>query len=489
MKSPFVLAAVLAAPLLVWAGESAPAVPCFRAGAHAEDISPDRFPIPVNGGMKAAYANGVHDPLHARTLALHDGRRALVFTVVDTCLLPREVSEEARRLASEATGIPPGHMVFSATHTHSGAALAPAFQCDPDPDYVKSVPPRIAKGIAQAVANLEPAEFGWAFGSDPAHVFNRRWHVKPGRSYENPFGITTDRVQMNPGLASPQVSVPSGPVDQDVAVLAVRSVADQRPLALLANYSLHYVGGYPALSADYFGAFAVEMASRLAPDAASYAGKPAFVGMLCNGTSGNINAINFGAASRKKTGPGEQIQMVARGVADAAQEAYAAIRWEREVSLDSEEVELPLGVRKGSPEELAQARERLAAIPKDKDGQWSSKTAIYARETLKLAEYPDAVPVKLQLHRINRLSIGAIPCEVFVETGLHLKKISPFDRHFTISLANGYNGYLPTPEQHALGGYETWRARSSYLEVGAEPQVVAAMERMFGVLNQRLPQP
>ena len=45
---------------------------------------------------------------------------------------------------------------------------------------------------------------------------------------------------------------------------------------------------------------------------------------------------------------------------------------------------------------------------------------------------------------------------------------------FTIELANGYNGYLPTPEQHALGGYETWRARSSYLEVNASRAIMAA---------------
>ncbi len=25
-----------------------------------------------------------------------------------------------------------------------------------------------------------------------------------------------------------------------------------------------------------------------------------------------------------------------------------------------------------------------------------------------------------------------------------------------IGLANGRHGYLPTPEQHALGGYEMW---------------------------------
>jgi hypothetical protein len=36
-----------------------------------------------------------------------------------------------------------------------------------------------------------------------------------------------------------------------------------------------------------------------------------------------------------------------------------------------------------------------------------------------------------------------------------------------VSLANGYNGCLPRAEDHALGGYETWRARSSNLETVA----------------------
>jgi hypothetical protein len=53
-----------------------------------------------------------------------------------------------------------------------------------------------------------------------------------------------------------------------------------------------------------------------------------------------------------------------------------------------------------------------------------------------------------------------------------------------VSLANGYNGYLPTAAQHALGGYETWRARSSYLEVGAADAITATalelLERVTG---------
>ena len=84
------------------------------------------------------------------------------------------------------------------------------------------------------------------------------------------------------------------------------------------------------------------------------------------------------------------------------------------------------------------------------------------------------VKARLQVLRIGDLGVVAIPCEVFAETGLAIKRRSPVKPTFIIELANGYNGYLPTPEQHALGGYETWRAKSSYLAVDAEPVVRSA---------------
>ncbi len=42
-----------------------------------------------------------------------------------------------------------------------------------------------------------------------------------------------------------------------------------------------------------------------------------------------------------------------------------------------------------------------------------------------------------------------------------------------IELANGADGYIPPPEQHHLGGYNTWAARSAGLETTAEPRIVA----------------
>jgi len=88
--------------------------------------------------------------------------------------------------------------------------------------------------------------------------------------------------------------------------------------------------------------------------------------------------------------------------------------------------------------------------------------------------------LKLQAVRIGDLGIAAIPNEVFGLTGLKVKARSPLKSTFTIELANGAEGYIPPPEQHALGGYTTWPARTAALEVQAEPKIV---ESVVGLLE------
>ena len=466
--------AFAAAPLLV-----------TRAGAFAQDITPTKLPSPVNGNMKGNFASAVTDPMHARVLALDDGRTEIIFCVVDSCMVPREICEAAKALASKDTGVAPARILISATHSHTCATMAPVFQSDPDPEYLATLPARIAQGIVQAHKNLEPAEIAWGKDQDPTQVFNRRWFVKEGESYENPFDSVADRAWMNPGVKNAKVTQPTGPVDPEVSLLAARAKADQRPIGVLANYSLHYVGGSPAISADYFAAFANELARRLNAGDARYAGKPAFVGIMSNGTSGNINNIDFGApAAAPRKPPGEQIKFVANSVADAAMRAWGRLAWKSGMVFATRERDLMLGVRKASAAELERARQLVATVPRDKDGQFGDRKAIYAREAILLDAFPDKVPVKLQAHRIGGLTIAAIPCEVFVEIGLDLKATKRADEHFTICLANGYNGYLPTAEHHRLGGYETWRARSSYLEVGAAAKITKEMKEMLAEISR-----
>src|SRR5438046_687991 len=85
------------------AAEEGPKV--FRAGAHAMDITPLKYPISVNGGMQDRQAKGAHDRLHARCLVLDDGTSKIVLAVCDSCMIPRELLDAAKRRASKATGI------------------------------------------------------------------------------------------------------------------------------------------------------------------------------------------------------------------------------------------------------------------------------------------------------------------------------------------------------------------------------------------------
>lgn len=436
----------------------------LRVGACAIDITPPQFPVEVNGSTSPWQAERAHDPLQARCLVLDNGSTKVAIAVCDSCMIPREIFDLAKEKAATATGIPADHILCSATHTHTGVAATPVFQSPAEKEYGTFLAGKIAEGIVQADAQREPARIGWAVGNNPRQVFNRRWHLRAGPALTDPFDRDSDKVQMNPVAASTRLLKPAGPTDPQIPILAVQSL-DGRPIAVLANYSLHYVGGVPpaSLSADYYGEFARQFARLINAEKT----EPPFVAIMSNGTSGDINNVNFfeGVAPRE---PFEQIRLVAADVAAAAHAAYQRIEWHDWAPIEMRETEIELGVRRPTEDEASHAREILKQAGK---GPYNDLRAIYALETLDLAEYPASVRTKLQAIRIGDVGIASSPCETFVETGLAIKRDSPLSVTFVIELANGYNGYLPTPEQHALGGYETWRAKSSYLAVEAEPKI------------------
>jgi hypothetical protein len=443
--------------------------PVFRAGAFAQDITPTKYPISINGGMTDRLAKGAHDKLHARCLVLDDGTTKLAFVVVDSCMVPREIFDPAKKAIEKATGIPTTSMMMSATHTHTAPTLGGVFQSDPDRDYSQYLIQKIAAGVIEAHKRLAPARIGWGVGKNDQQVFNRRWKMAPGTIAADPFGETTDTVKMNPGYQAKGLLEPSGPIDPDVSFISVQT-ADAKPLCVFANYSLHYVGGVEPVSADYFGAYADRMKQLLKAD-------DGFVGIMSNGTSGDINNINFGGPAPKGSQPYERIRVVSDSVAQSTMAALKNVAYHKHLTLKAAEKEIELGVRLPSSADVERAQRILEKAPTP----LKTLPEIYARETVLLAKYPPTTKARLQAFRVGELGVVSSPCETFVEIGLEIKKKSPLKPTFTIELANGYNGYLPTPEQHQRGGYETWRARSSYVEVNASTKITKVL---FELLDQ-----
>ena len=117
---------------------------------------------------------------------------------------------------------------------------------------------------------------------------------------------------------------------------------------------------------------------------------------------------------------------------------------------------MTLKVRRPTAEQIEEAKAVLAVQDQVARDKLPPLADIYAQRVLALAENSETLTVPLQALRIGDLAVCAIPFETFAEIGLDLKRRSPFPRTMVLGVTNGYNGYLPTPEQHKLGGYETW---------------------------------
>jgi neutral ceramidase len=451
----------------------------FRAGAATSNITP---PLggPIVGGFHPFPATHIHDELHARCLVLDDGAVKVALVVCDLLGADRALFDEARRLIGEDTAIPGSHVLMSATHTHSAVSALGANRFltgQPLDEYQRFVARRIADGVRRAHNNLEPARIGWAVGQEPREVFNRRWFMKPGTVPRNPFGETTDQVKMNPPRGSPDLVRPAGPTDPEIPLIALKSL-DGRPIALIANYALHYVGDVEPghVSADYFGVFCDRVAQLLGADRQS----PPFVALMSNGTSGNINNIDFARRADQKLPPYGRITHVGNRVAEAAMKAYRNIAWQDVAQLGATFRELELTTRRPTADQLARARDILGSRNSTRSA--ATLEEIYAERTVKMNEYPASLQIPLQFIRIGDVGIGGVPCEVFVETGLEFKERSPLKPGFIMEVANGYYGYLPTPEHHQLGGYETWLG-TSRLEVGASEKILTALLEMANSLK------
>lgn len=279
---------------------------------------------------------------------------------------------------------------------------------------------------------------------------------------------------MNPGHNNINAIRPTGPADPAVTILSVQTL-DGRPLALLGNYSTHYAGA-PALSADYFAVFASEIGRLIGADGDN----PRFVGIMSNGTSGDANCNDYMRSERRKY---DHVS-VGHDVARAAFKAYKTIEYHDWVPLEMREQKLTLDVRMPGEKEVARASEFIKTFAGRKPRNWEE---VYAREIIILSKMPPTRELKLQAIRIGDLGIAAIPCEVYGSTGLAIKAASPFDTTMNISLANGGEGYIAPPEQHKLGGYTTWRARTSCLEELAESKIkLAVVELLIEVATARI---
>ncbi len=145
---------------------------------------------------------------------------------------------------------------------------------------------------------------------------------------------------------------------------------------------------------------------------------------MSNGTSGDVNNIDFTAKNPRQYKPYEKMSEVAEKLARRVYQAHGHIEFHDWVPLDAAELQLPLKVRKPTAEMVRYLEQVTSASGGDKPAR-HDRESIYAERIRQLADAPDEIRVPLQVMRIGDLGIATVPFETFAETGLESEEPQP----------------------------------------------------------------
>ncbi|MBN8789901.1 MAG: neutral/alkaline non-lysosomal ceramidase N-terminal domain-containing protein [Terrimonas sp.] len=441
----------------------------FLAGAAQVDITPPLGTI-INGEFVAFYAHTIHDPLFSKALVLQNEGVQLAVVMVDICAMDKEFITEVKKDINVLTGIPGDNVLIAATHTHYAGSILDLLGGPCDLPYRKNLGKKIVQSVVDAKNRLEPAKIAFAAVDVPEHVVCRRYFMKPGYKAVNPVTGELDIIKTNPAGGEDYIDRRASEVDPELSAVAIQSMKGEW-IGLLANYSMHYVGDCSngTVTADYFAVFARHIAANVK------AGE-SFVAMLSNGTSGEANIWDFLQPDRYPKEAHQKKEVIGRDLAAKLSNALQNIKWETNISLSANFSYVTLAVRKPSADEVEAAKKIVAQTDYrliNPDVEAMGK--IYAREQVFLNEYPDTIEFPVQALKIGDITIGALGGEFFAETGLSLKKNIGTGKYFTITMANGYIGYIPPAHEIEKGGYETWRCRTSHIKEEGEDIVRNAL--------------
>jgi hypothetical protein len=445
-------------------------------GAAKIDITPPIGSV-MNGEFLPRYAEIINDPIYAKALIFEDAAVTVAIILVDTCIVPADLTEIIKQGIYKSSGIPPGNIVVAATHIHSSGSLTDIFLTPSDKNYQDLVSNAIVDVVGMAKKNMQPAKIAFGKADLTEHVACRRYKMKDGFKAFDPFGKGDDKVVTNPFGVESEIEARSGSVDPELSFIAIQSESGKW-LGVLANYSLHYVGDFASniVSSDYFGMFERKLAEKLAVT-------EDFIGILSNGTSGNVNIWDFLQPNRYPDGPFAKSDKIAEDLAEAVVQQTSDFGWNDNPRIEMLSDTLTWRVRKPSADELRKAHhiyDRTDYNDLSTDNE-DNIEKIYAREQILLSEEPDYYDIQLSAICIGGIYIGTVSGEIFAETGLWLKQQMAPKSYFTICLANESFGYAPPDHESDKGGYETWRCRSSKLERGADQ---AIREKLLSMLLQ-----
>lgn len=411
------------------------------------------------GAQKHEQAEGIDMDLWVTALALSDGTTKALLLDLDFQILTNERADQIRAAVSKAAGVPAQNIRAAATHTHSGPVpykswIEKGFELvEP---WFESLARWSAEAASEALANLQRVNVH--AGRGECHINANRRCVTPGG--ERFLGINRE-----------------GPCDHEVSVVRLNSLNGQ-PVATLVNFACHptIMGpGNRLITPDYPGAMkrVVEQAvgghclflqgaagdqgpvQGFQADTRVYRELGAVLGHEVAKVALSLGSVPARESLREVVPSGAPLGMYdAEFTAQASQPLQTC---EREISV-------PL--REGLPDRtvaaaaLAHWKDKLKAARAIADETAAREATYMARRAdiqLRLADdFGGKTTAGVRAHFITFGDVALVGCNIepFCETGLAIKRASPFPFTLFGGYTNGRLAYMATADEWSKGGYE-----------------------------------
>lgn len=398
-------------------------------GVSEVDITPS-LGSTIPGYFVDRKSTGVIDRLYAKALVVDQDGSAVAFVVLDVIKVPGPLVANIRARVGRFTDIPPGRVMVSATHTHTGPAVATSTFLSADEAYLEWLAVKAADAVILAYRDRREARIGFGAGHEADIAFHRRFFMKDGT------------VRTNPGLRNPDIDRPAGPIDPEVGVIRIDD-ADGRPMGVVTNYAVHTdtVGG-TQYCADFPGELSVVLKKVLGEQTVS---------LFMMGASGNINHYDvLGGRKEDYAKPSRHYLKMGRILAGEVLKVREKIVTSGEAAVKELKTNITLSYRQPTEQQIEAAQANLANLP---EGHVERN---FAKELLEAARRGEGTTeAEIQTIAVGEAAVVGLPAEIFVEFGLQIKAGSPYGLTIINELCNGNAGtYVCTKEAYRLGGYE-----------------------------------
>lgn len=390
----------------------------LHAGTARRDITPPPGTFLIGYGNRFFGNTRAREPLTVTALALRDGDTTAVLVACDLLAVT-----DATRDAVQSRV--PAPVMIACSHTHSGPVTHADDNSPEDSQvYVHWLIEQIIAACEEALNQMHAVTLAHGQGRGTIAI-NRRQHEIDG----------TISIGYNPG----------GPVDKSLDVLQFRH-EDGTPLATIVNYACHPTMLGPAnrqASADWPGIMRGVVEGET--------GAPC---LFVQGAGADLNPrLPHNPLSQwsDRFNLGLEVGRRAMTALDAAQPVSSL-----PLRVASSVAQLPVEPYTG--EEAPEYAYRpvvaaFASVPRFMVDPLIHRIFPWA-VTLTTTGTRTTVHMPLSALRIGDVLLMGMGAEVFTQIGMVLKQVSPAPIPLVASLTNGCIGYLPTPADHALGGYE-----------------------------------